>query len=123
VTQAGIEGQFNTDEYRMTNVHLVDNQLGISLQTGGANKDGRKVRVTNSVIYGESPDIAQDCPESPHDCHCPKKGGFMLAGSNFASKTPMIISKSALPMHKIKSEATFGSIAEIDNVEFKNFKS
>ena len=58
VTQAGIEGQFNTDEYRMTNVHLVDNQLGISLQTGGANKDGRKVRVTNSVIYGESPDIA-----------------------------------------------------------------
>ena len=47
----------------------------------------------------------------------------MLAGSNFGSKPPMIISKSALPMHKIKSESAFGGIAEIDNVEFKNFKS
>ena len=107
----------------MTDVHLVDNQLGISLQNGGANKDGRKVRVTNSVIYGDSPDIAKDCPESPHDCYCVPKGGFMLAGANFASKPPMIISKSALPMHKIKSEGTMGGIAEIDNVEFKNFKS
>jgi len=119
--QAGIEGVFETEEYRITNVNLIDNQLGLSIATAG-HKDYTKTRITDSNIYGESSDIAKDCPGQTMDCYCPEKGGFMLTANQFRAKDAMILSASGRPMHKTKTECSLGGTTEIDNVEFKNFK-
>ena len=100
---------------------LIDNQLGLSIATAG-HKDYTKTRITDSIIYGESSDIAKDCPGQTMDCYCPEKGGFMLTANQFKAKDAMILSASGRPMHKTKTECSLGGTTEIDNVEFKNFK-
>ena len=65
----------------MTNVTMIDNVMGLSLQTG-AELPINAIVVYGSKIYGETE--AQDCPDPRKGwvCLCLNKMGFMLSGGN-----------------------------------------
>ena len=79
------------------------------------------MKVDDSVIFGESSDIAKDCPGSPMPCYCERKGGFMLSGSTVAPRAPINLRIDTNPIYKIWSDSAFASEVFINNVEFKNF--
>jgi hypothetical protein len=117
--QPCVATHYNTVEMRAHDITCIDTQLGVSLQTGGEG-DSQVIKFSNSKIYGETE--AQDCPAG-HDCHCPHKMGLMLFGNNVGGKTLHIPAASPRPIYKIKSYGSYGGIAQIDNVTFKNFNT
>lgn len=83
---AGIGTMYSTYEMRVHNLVLVDNTLGITLNTNEGVKGGfcqnMKIKLSDSFIYGESPDLHNDCPDGATgttgaSCYCPDKFGFM----------------------------------------------
>ena len=104
---------------RAHDITCIDTQLGISLATGGEGDD-KLIKFYNSKIYGETK--ALDCPPQ-HPCHCKAKTGMMLFSNNAKDKSPHIPGASARPIHKIKSYGTYGGVAKIENVLFKNWNT
>ena len=99
---------------------LVDNKLGLSVQAA-LDLSGNKVKVEDSFIFGESTNIAKDCPGSPMPCYCERKGGFMLSGSTVEAKDPINRDIETYPIYKIVVDSAFASEVFIKDVEFKNF--
>jgi hypothetical protein len=64
---------------RASNIVLVDNQLGITLNIAGSEDLQRVIKFSDSFIYGESDDLSNDCPDPATGaaCYCPDKYGFM----------------------------------------------
>ena len=76
------------------------------------------IKFYDSYIFGESD--ALDCPPD-HPCSCVDKVGLSFFSNNNGGKDLHIDSKSARPIHKIKTFGAFGGVAEIDNVTFAKF--
>ena len=100
---------------------FVDNAWGINVQSRGETELS-ELKFYNSFVYGESDDIAEDCPDS-NGCICIDKFGLLLFSANQGGKDIHITSASKLPMMKIKSASAWGGVAYIDNVTFANFKN
>lgn len=100
----------------MSNINCIDNQKGLSLQTGG-DRDKVSIRLFDSFIYGETK--ALDCVGK--ECYCPEKYGFMLFGNNWGSKDLHPTMASSLPVYKIKSEGAWGGNIQITNTKFANW--
>jgi len=108
----------------MTNMVMIDNELGVSLQTGGETETERKIIFKNSYVYGEKDDLPSDCPETGGaNCYCPTKYGIMSFGSNRSTKSLHIESASSRPCHKIKSYAAWNTKVEITDIEVMNFST
>jgi len=112
----------------MSNMVMIDNQLGVSMQGAGETDNERKLIFKDSFVYGEGTDIASDCPDGTTgttgaNCYCPDKYGLMSFGSNRKGKTLHITSASARPIYKIKSYSAWNTKVEITDVNFINFKS
>lgn len=103
---------FVTQRVIMTNVTMIDNVKGLSLQTG-AELPINAIEVYGSKIYGETE--ALDCPDPQRrgdKCYCHNKMGFMLSGGNMKGKKPHITSASSLPMYKIKSYGAWNVVTD-----------
>jgi hypothetical protein len=68
-TQVGLGTHFVSQEIIMTNMTMIDNVLGISIQAAGDSAKSHTF-LRDSIIYGETD--AEDCPQS-HNCMCPNK--------------------------------------------------
>ena len=123
--QAGIATHYSPMEIRMSNMVMIDNKLGVSLQGGGETDKERKLVFKDSFVYGEGDDIPSDCPEGADgsaDCFCPTKYGIMSFGSNHGTKSLHIPDASPRPIYKIKSYAAWNTKITIDDVEVINFQ-
>lgn len=125
----GIGSLFKSDEFRVTNYVGIDNTLGVSLNLALETDTEKLLVLKDSFIYGETSDLAKDCPDGSGsatgaDCYCKEKMGHM---STIATRTgkepPHIPMASARPVFKAKSYSTWSSKATLDNVHFFNFKS
>lgn len=52
-----------TNEARFSKVVSVDNTLGLSINLSGETDVEKISRLKDSFVYGETPDLAKDCPE------------------------------------------------------------
>jgi hypothetical protein len=91
IIQAGIATMFSPMEIRMSNMVMIDNQLGVSIQGAGETDNERKLVFKDSFVYGESTDLPSDCPDGTTgktgaNCYCPDKYGLMSFGSNRKGK-------------------------------------
>lgn len=113
---------FSTERMNMTSITMIDNTLGVSLQTG-EEMSINLISMNNAKIYGETK--SQDCPDPSRtwQCHCENKMGFMLAGGNMKGKKPHIDSTSQLPMWKIKSYGAWNVVTDFQSNTFSNFES
>lgn len=113
-----VTAHYVTKDMRMHDMTCIDNQKGVSLQTGQDN-DKISIRLYDSMIYGETK--AMDCPIE-QECYCHDKFGFMLFGNNFKGKQLHPTMASSLPVYKVKSESAWGGEVNVDNVSFVNFR-
>ena len=73
---------YSTMDLKVSNILLVDNQLGITLNTVTESDNEKLIELSDSFIYGETADLAKDCPDGTTgttgaDCYCPNKYGLM----------------------------------------------
>jgi hypothetical protein len=71
-----------TNEARFTNIVSVDNTKGVSINLAGETDLEKKSVLKNSFVYGESPNLAKDCPDGSGnatgaECWCHDKIGHM----------------------------------------------
>lgn len=71
-----------TNEVRFSNIVSVDNTLGISLNVAGETDTEKIVLFQDSFVYGETNDLAKDCPDkffgnTGANCICKDKMGHM----------------------------------------------
>lgn len=127
-SQASIGVMQETNEARFSTIISVDNTLGVSINLSGETDVEKKAVFKNSFVYGESSDLAKDCPDGSGsatgaDCYCQDKMGHMSTLNPRNDKPPHNPSASARPVYKQKSYSTWNAKAIIENVQFINFKS
>jgi len=128
--ETSVSSFFDTNEIRFSNLVSVDNVEGVALLAGLETDVEKKMKLSNSFIYGEVTNLAKDCPDGSGNatganCLCTDKMGVMSFGTARGSKqgdfhVPMTSSR---PVWKISSYATWNSKAYLDNVQVSNFKS
>jgi len=85
-----------------------------------------RIRLKNIKIYGES--LARDClvenecASASHD-GCKPRNGLMIGYYSTAGKDVLPDSESALPIHKIKKDGSYGGLTTYDGVQFIDFNS
>ena len=119
---------YDTQEARFTNIVSIDNTLGLTINSSGETDTEKLLTLKNSFIYGETADLAKDCPDAAGgstgaECYCKQKMGHMGSVTLKNSKTFHIEMMSARPVYKCKSYSTWNSKAVLENVNFINFKS
>lgn len=120
---------FTSDEVRFNNIVSVDNTLGVTMNLAGETDVEKLVHLKNSHLYGETTDLANDCPDgvggtaTGADCYCAKKYGHMNTSFVRSPKDPHNPSASARPVYKLKSYATWNGKALIESTTYYNFKS
>jgi len=80
--QASIGVMQTTNEVRFSNIVSVDNVKGISINLSGETDTEKIALLKDSFIYGESSDLAKDCPDGSGNttganCYCHAKMGHM----------------------------------------------
>jgi len=73
------------------------------------------------IIYGETE--SPDCPPNGGFCHKYNKGGYIAAPATYGGKPLHITKASALPPHKIKSDASWGSKVVLNRLEFRDWNA
>ena len=78
---------FRSGSLKVRDSTFIDNLLGVSLQLGGETDDG-EIDFIDNYLYGESSQIAQDCPNGAGDPNAftGVKTAFTFAGFNIGSK-------------------------------------
>lgn len=119
---------YDTNEARFSNVVSIDNRLGLTINSSGETDTEKLLTLKNSFIYGETADLAKDCPDAAGgstgaDCYCKAKMGHMGSVTLKSPKTPHIEMMSSRPVYKCKSYHTWNSKSVLENVNFINFKS
>jgi len=117
-----------SNEVRFANLVSVDNTLGVSLNLAGETDVQKKVTLKDSFIFGETSDLAKDCPDgltgkTGADCYCPEKFGFMNSVFLRNKKSPHLPEASPRPVYKAKSYHTWNGKVSIENMNFINFKA
>jgi hypothetical protein len=85
------------------------------------------IKFSDSVIYGESNDMHDDCPDGStgttgETCYCPDKYGMMTFYSLMKEgKDAHVEEKAIRPLHNTKAWANWDGQAIIRNVTFVNF--
>lgn len=126
--QAGIGFMTKSDKVIISNIVSVDNTLGLSLNLATETNTEKIVLLQDSHIFGETSDLAKDCPDGSGgntgaDCYCVDKIGHMSILVLQGGKDPHNPSASKRPVYKAKTYATWNNKAVIENVNFHNFKS
>lgn len=125
VTLEGAVSYFEYDEVRYSNMIFIDNGIGVTPMVG-KKADALTARMSNVKIYGESP--ARDCFYQ-NECRnregpgCIDRMGLMVSYFSESGKEPLITKRSKFPVHKVKSDASWGGLSIYDNVEFIGFTS
>jgi hypothetical protein len=116
---ASVAAYLGANEMRLSNFISVDSAVGVTLLIAddGSVSD-KKIKIFDGFIFGESSDVASDCPEEDvldeENCNCVPKNGFLsLMGTTASNKKHPF---------KIKSYANWQTETEIKNVHFANFK-
>jgi hypothetical protein len=118
-----------SDQVRFNNVVSVDNTLGVTMNLNGETDVEKIVLLKNSHLYGETTDLANDCPDgvggsaTGAECYCVAKMGHMASSFVQKGKTPHNPSASARPVYKLKAYATWNGKAIIESTTYHNFKS
>lgn len=112
---------YSTKEVRMRDMTFVDNHLGVSLNIG---REGEEltIQMFDSEIYGEVAGVNQDAPDGQSPW-CEDKHGLMLFSAATGGKPLHPTMPSSLPIHKIKSNGSWGGNVILNNVNFNKFKS
>jgi hypothetical protein len=77
--------------------------------------------LNDNKIYGESE--ASDCPADGSFCKPVEKYGMILSGATFNGKDLHISDMSPLPVPKIKSLSSWGTIQKMNRNEFIGFET
>lgn len=89
-----------TEELRVHDTICVDNVEGLSLMTGGNDKDEAVIFFYDSSFYGES--LSKDCPDTSdaEECFCADKTAMMLVSTYNDTKPLMPTDTSDLPIYR-----------------------
>ena len=73
--QGGIGVLYDTQEARFSNIVSIDNTLGLTINSSGETDTEKLLTLKNSFIYGETADLAKDCPDhaggsTGANCYC-----------------------------------------------------
>ena len=108
----------DTDELRGNDITCIDNEKGLSLMTGGRERDEVLITLKDSFIAGSS--RALDCPDSAN-CYCEPKYGIMAFMNMNDGKPLMPTSSSSLPIYKSHGEGNWGGTVLIEDTTFSGF--
>lgn len=103
----------------MHDMTFIDNEKGVGLQISGETEYNR-ISMYDVEIYGE--DNNSDVPDGQAS-YCKDKYGLMLFGGARGAKPLHPTMASSLPVHKIKSYASWGTEVVLTRVNFNNFQS
>ena len=89
--ETSVSSFFDTNEIRFNNLVSVDNVEGVALLAGLETDVEKKMKLSNSFIYGEMTNLAKDCPDGSGNatganCLCTDKMGVMSFGTARGSK-------------------------------------
>ena len=107
-----------TADHRAHNLRCIDNTVGISLNTGGLERDEVEISMWDSEFYGETD--ADDCPQG-HNCYCKPKNGFSSFANQNDGKPLHPTGASSLPIWKSSGEGNWGGNIHIRDTTFKGF--
>jgi hypothetical protein len=79
------------------------------------------MEMNHNMFYGETE--IDDCPQNGGYCIRQEKYAVMPPATALGGKEPMILGSSALPMHKIKKDSTWGGKTVMTNNTFTAFNS
>lgn len=108
----------NSKSQNVHDITCIDNVIGMSLTSGGMERDEVFVTVEDSHFYGETE--ADDCP-STSQCFCVPKYQFMSVQNMNDMKDLMPTGASALPIWGSHGEGNWGGSIYIKNSNFNNF--
>jgi hypothetical protein len=104
---------------------LIDNGAGFALMNGGQDLDKMVTKANKIIVYGETEN--RDCP-TENWCHsnsdkdiCITKSAMLLSDFTQGKKDPYPRSQSSLPIHKIKTYASWGGQPLFQYTEFHDF--
>jgi hypothetical protein len=92
-------------------MNMIDNRQGFGAAlsvSGDPEYNEIRIELNDNKIYGDSP--ISDCPSDRSFCKKYDKFGVMLSGATFAGKALHITTTSSLPVHKIKSLSSWGTV-------------
>jgi len=121
----GAMGYGITKHQIFSNMHMVDNILGVGMMIAGKSfdYDEQLMEMKDMKIYGESP--LPDCPSKTNGDYCFLEDKLALFPGVGTFKTkplhPQI--ESQLPIYKVKSDSTWGCISKHSNLHFKGFRA
>ena len=121
VVQNGISLYYPTDEVRMSHMKMIDNTLGVSILTAGERRKA-ETYFLDSHVWGESDELADDCP-ADHDCICMRKAGHWLSSGTHKGKDFHITATSPLPSWKSMSYGSWSPAAFTERVIYEDFSS
>lgn len=104
---------------------FIDNAMGPTPLVG-KEADNLTARLQNIKMYGESP--SRDCF---YENECKKRSGpgcidrigLMLPYFSTGGKDVLIKKRSKFPVHKVKSDGSWGGVTISNDLEFINFES
>lgn len=122
-TEDGAISYFSYKEVQYSNMIFIDCGYGPNTLVGQEGDD-LVARMKSIKIYGESP--ARDCfyegeCDSRWHAGCTSRNGMMISYFSTSGKDVLPRSKSALPIHKISKDASWGGRSEYDGIEFIGF--
>ena len=119
--QASIFAMPNTKLLKAHHLTALDSQKGISLNTGGSEKDDVEIILSDSFFFGET--AANDCPSiAEGKCVCQQKYTFMNGQNMNDMKSLMPTGASELPLYKSHGEGNWGGKITINNCNFSKFQ-
>ena len=107
-----------TLDLKANTLTCIDNEKGISLNTGAQEADEVEITLTNSFFAGGT--RAKDCPDFVN-CYCEPKFA-MMSFSNFEDKKPLMPeNRDKLQIFKPSGPSNWGGTILIENTDFYGF--
>jgi hypothetical protein len=123
----GAYSYYDTQNVILSHMTMIDNRNGF----GAAMKNGPiftardyapgTIQLNDNKIYGECE--ASDCPADGSFCKPVEKYGMIITGATFNGKDLHVEDMSPLPIPKLKSLSTWGTIQKMYRNEFIGFEA
>ena len=119
-TKEGIGFKSTSLSYRLTNLILVENVIGVSMRTGAAEINVyADHQLTNSIIVGRT--MHSLCSQCGINIACQSRSGYVIGVADTFVETVSISSIIWIPLYISRGDATVSGSETLSNTQFANF--